>query len=347
MPIDVELFDELLKRAAQSPVASHAPVTDADVLRTQLADIDRERQAEMRPGSGPLLTGDPSQLNEALGSMIGQPSGAILAPNSIIRNPEARSRLHEMLLESAESFPSHIRQALTDFTKRYPRLAAHIPRVENIASAGGQYAAGAATPQVSPNANPRVALGLNPALKDYKAAEHTIAHEATHVADALKQAAASRRYGKTPDPTRVEDVPFNSLYNFLNSFKGYWENPMEVKARVTAELRDIHRKDMPSAERWKLARDRAADKVRNDVRIERNVGMPDTNRMAQVDELINHAVNTTKTIDPLPLGGRIEVIDGPTPAATPRQTQPTKRDVDELIRELIKRSATRPSAVGR
>jgi hypothetical protein len=53
----------------------------------------------------------------------------------------------------------------------------------------------------------------------------TMAHEATHVAQTIRQ---------TDRAVRGTGVPFNSVYTAANRAFGYLENPLEVSARNTA-----------------------------------------------------------------------------------------------------------------
>lgn len=272
--LDDELFDQLMRRQVQSPVPAHAPVTDLDVARTQIADIESRRGLD--PGMPPR--------DNPIDMLL-----SILPLGSPMRNPAMRRAAHGFLKQSARALPVHVQEALGDFIKKYPRLASHIQRTSPELKS--PTAAGGFSPLLTPHESPRAVLHLNPRLKTSEATAQTLAHEGTHAAQMMRLADRARHAG-TPSPPvpaverragagsppagfserRIVESPFMTKYNQLRTEFGYFKHPMEEAARLSEELRMIPRGSMPNPERRALATERAGDIRRYETGVQQSLG---------------------------------------------------------------------------
>lgn len=344
--IDQSLFDELMRRSVQSPVPSHAPVTDLDVARTQIADIEaRRRGGETMPGMPPV--------DRPLDLMLG-----ILPIGSALRSPNVRAAMHYGLKKTVAQMPSHIQTGVHDFIKKYPRLTAHLKSITPQKPEDPASATTAALPR--PPLAPQARIELNPRLMSREATRRSLQHEGTHVAQMLRLMDRTRH--ANPQAAAQPSAIFTETYDDLSRQMGYFKNPMEVAARVNRELLDIPRQTVG---RRGIAQERAMDMVRQDINLAKDLGQRSLHSDREmVDQLIRQAIQAGKippsgqrrftqvdthpinigiegksTLGPMPTsvsvpkGGTVDLIQPTT--STTSTIRP--EEVEDLIKKLLKK----------
>jgi hypothetical protein len=179
-------------------------------------------------------------LNEPDVMSIGSPMMVPLNPLMTLAPRVPAAQLLEKL--APEGAPANIRAAVEYLIKRYPRLMSHVESLtaHQTPPAGVSPTATAWMRPVSTAREPWLAnrSGRFPPVREPLAqigfdseriAGHeleTLAHEATHVAQAVRQTDLARRIPREPT--------FSNLYGRMSAAQGYYDNPMEVAARRTA-----------------------------------------------------------------------------------------------------------------